>query len=120
MLLQAICKIFTIQCIFVYTCKLYTYKKCRLELYIHAPYFLNTYKTANLWQCTFYLNLCHRCESDTSIYQLFIPAIIWVINTTFSFIPYNEKMKMLNACDVPAFGDENSIGAMLEHCKSLI
>ena len=29
-------------------------------------------------------------------------------------------MKMLNACDVPAFGDENSIGAMLEHCESLI
>ena len=29
-------------------------------------------------------------------------------------------MKILNTFDVPAFGDENSIGAMLEHCESLI
>ena len=32
----------------------------------------------------------------------------------------NEKVKMLNACDVPAFWGENNIGAMLEHYKSLI
>ena len=69
---------------------------------------------------TYFICICVIDVNETLVKYLSQPLFGLLIVRKHNLYSSNEKMKILDACDVPAFWCENNIGAMLEHCKSLI